>query len=247
MIPRRKKADDDGPGVPIWVLSFGDMITLLLAFFILLQSFSHVQRSELLQTGDAPLTTSLTDFGAPDWLYGKQSTHFEHQERKHVVEQDPDNETLERIIDAEDERLREMFSRLKASTDVETADGPQPRIRLVPTPIRFAPGGAALDASAADYLVTLASELAPSSDAARADIYVIGAAPEGPAPRDQFALSAQRAEAVRAPLARNLGVGPDNPRVQVLAYGIGPGPAADFLAPGAEPPRIVIAVVETAL
>jgi chemotaxis protein MotB len=39
---RRKK--DSGPGVPEWVVTFGDMMSLLLCFFILLQMFSELKR-----------------------------------------------------------------------------------------------------------------------------------------------------------------------------------------------------------
>lgn len=35
-------ADDDGPGVPEWVVTYGDMMSLLLTFFIMLVSLSEV-------------------------------------------------------------------------------------------------------------------------------------------------------------------------------------------------------------
>ena len=38
MAKRRKKPE--APGVPEWVVTYGDMMTLLLCFFVLLQAFS---------------------------------------------------------------------------------------------------------------------------------------------------------------------------------------------------------------
>jgi chemotaxis protein MotB len=34
--------DDDSPGVPEWVVTYGDMMSLLLTFFIMLVSLSEV-------------------------------------------------------------------------------------------------------------------------------------------------------------------------------------------------------------
>lgn len=42
-MPRKKKKDEGG-GIPEWVVTFGDMMSLLLTFFILLVSFSELKR-----------------------------------------------------------------------------------------------------------------------------------------------------------------------------------------------------------
>lgn len=41
---RKKRGKSDGPGVPEWVVTFGDMMSLLLCFFILLQMFSELKQ-----------------------------------------------------------------------------------------------------------------------------------------------------------------------------------------------------------
>ena len=43
---RGKRAQDDEPGVPGWVVTYGDMMSLLLTFFVLLISFSTVKEEE---------------------------------------------------------------------------------------------------------------------------------------------------------------------------------------------------------
>lgn len=47
---RKKKKEDSGPGAPLWLVSYGDMVTLVLTFFVLLFSFSsiNVQKFEMM-------------------------------------------------------------------------------------------------------------------------------------------------------------------------------------------------------
>ncbi|MEO1994779.1 MAG: flagellar motor protein MotB, partial [Planctomycetaceae bacterium] len=40
--PTTSDADSDTPGVPEWVVTYGDMMSLLLTFFIMLVSLSEV-------------------------------------------------------------------------------------------------------------------------------------------------------------------------------------------------------------
>ena len=37
---RKRKSKDGGGGLPLWMATYGDMVTLLLCFFVLLYSFS---------------------------------------------------------------------------------------------------------------------------------------------------------------------------------------------------------------
>ena len=42
MVKKRKKEEPSGVGAPLWMLTYGDMITLVLTFFILLYSYSTI-------------------------------------------------------------------------------------------------------------------------------------------------------------------------------------------------------------
>ncbi len=46
MLKNKKKGDDQPPGSPAWMLTYGDMMTLLLVFFVLLYSFSVMDLSK---------------------------------------------------------------------------------------------------------------------------------------------------------------------------------------------------------
>ena len=38
----RKKKEESAPGAPLWLVTYGDMVTLVLTFFVLLFSFSSI-------------------------------------------------------------------------------------------------------------------------------------------------------------------------------------------------------------
>ncbi|MCK5557820.1 MAG: flagellar motor protein MotB, partial [Candidatus Hydrogenedentes bacterium] len=42
----RRSRDDEEPRVPGWVVTYGDMMSLLLTFFVLLISFSTIKKEE---------------------------------------------------------------------------------------------------------------------------------------------------------------------------------------------------------
>jgi hypothetical protein len=243
---------------PLWILSFGDMITNFLAFFILLQSFSHAQQSEFLQTGETGGRTNVANFGgAPGWLAGKNvQPDFGFWHRKHPMEGDPGNLTPERVIDAEDEEIRKIFDDLRRSIQTDTAKRERPRTQLFPTPIQFATASAALDATAMDYLATFASELTQADGIQHSFIYVIATAEADPS---TIITSSLRAQAVRDCLAKNLPPEVRGDGGRLLCWGAGrpqaglnPAIAPDLVSakstgPGASKgavPTIVIAVVE---
>lgn len=51
----RKKKDEEGGGVPGWMVTYGDLMTLLLTFFVLLLSFSTISEEKLNQAMNSVL------------------------------------------------------------------------------------------------------------------------------------------------------------------------------------------------
>lgn len=62
--------DDDGGDIPDWVLTFGDMMSLLLCFFVLLFSMSQ-QRQESME---AVIRSIVKQFGDPDRIAAMKQT-----------------------------------------------------------------------------------------------------------------------------------------------------------------------------
>jgi len=244
MSRRLPQPESGGEKAPIWILSFGDMITNFLAFFILMQSFCHAQKGELLQTGETGGKIATASFGtAPGWLFGKKLlTEFGFWQRKHPMDSDPSNPAIERIIDAEDEQIRKLFDDLRRTMQTDASQPERTRTQLFPTPIRFAPSSAALDAAAMDYLATLTAEIAQAEGIRRSAIYVIAVATE--ADPGAAVVSSLRAQAVRDCLARNLPSEIRGDLSRLLSWGMARPASSPSPASTASPPTIVIAVVE---
>jgi outer membrane protein OmpA-like peptidoglycan-associated protein len=246
----RPKTEEGGePLAPLWILSFGDMISNFLAFFILMQSFATSQRAELLQTGEGPVGVAPAPMsGTAHWLIGKRpEPQFGFRQRHYTMESDPNNDSRERIIDAEDEQLRKIFDDLRQQAGAKSSDGPAGRARLLTTPIRFAPGQTALDAQTLDFLATIGSELGRTGGGSEQTVCVIGLAPDVGGMKEQYIVSAMRAQAVRNALAGNLSAEVTGGGSRVLAWGIGAGPETSTPSAASQSPCIVVAVLESTL
>ncbi|MCA9322805.1 MAG: OmpA family protein [Planctomycetes bacterium] len=67
----KKKAPEDPPmGAPLYMVSFGDMITILLTFFILLCSYATERQSGFVSDGIGSFRTAINNFGLPGIMPG---------------------------------------------------------------------------------------------------------------------------------------------------------------------------------
>jgi chemotaxis protein MotB len=57
--PHKSHEHDNGPGTPPWLISFGDMMTLFLCFFIMLVTMAKSQDAGLMANGLGPFIASL--------------------------------------------------------------------------------------------------------------------------------------------------------------------------------------------
>jgi len=241
---------------PLWIMSFGDMVTNLLAFFMIIQSFSKSQESGFLYAGQnsmvaiGPAEGSGKKFvgNPPPFGWGNPRPLF-------PTEGDEDNLTPERIIDAEDEKNRQIFDDIRKAMDTDVADGSREAQRVFPMPARFAAASTDLPPEARDFLAAFAVDFQQAYT--EASIYVIGMAPDAADAKTQFMLSARRAEAAREFLAQCLPAagfarrGLDEreqesvgPRTRISAWGIGSGREGRRALATAQPPHVVVIVVE---
>ena len=57
--PKVQQEEEGGEGAPLWIISFADMISLLMAFFVMLSTFSEFgegEKAKLQETGKAALS-----------------------------------------------------------------------------------------------------------------------------------------------------------------------------------------------
>ena len=50
---KNQRAGDDGPDVPEWIVTFSDMISLLVTFFVLLMTFSSLEEDDVIKVKGA--------------------------------------------------------------------------------------------------------------------------------------------------------------------------------------------------
>ena len=220
----RKKPGEDGPKVPAWVVSFTDMITLLLAFFVLLQAFATVRDPELFFIGQGSFRRAIAGLGIPDLLFGKRDRpDYEYRKKRHPTEPDKNRRSRARVLNAEDEKIRKIFADLRRTLETKASDASQQPINVIPTPIRFSRGRAEPDEAAREYLASLAVRLGQGLKSEGIRVYVIGLAADVEDMRQQWLLSSQRARAAAELLRQGLSAQSQGTEWQIDAWGAGRG------------------------
>ena len=140
-------------GVPGWMVSFGDMMTLILTFFILLVSLSKEQAEGLLAKGIGSFVIATRNFGLDGLMSDSEKSRLMSQVRTRFnlpPEEDPERRT--EFAEASDLEL------IRA----RAAEGLAPHAEMaLPAVAAFAPDSADLTDGMREYLDLLASTLRP--------------------------------------------------------------------------------------
>ena len=149
----RAETADHKPGVPGWMVSFGDMMTLILTFFILLVSLSTQQQNGLLARGLGSFVVAVRSFGLDGVLGDQQKLEIFNEFRARFnLPPEEDLERREQHSNAANlELIRAQVARGLAPHDELN----QPAVAL------FEPDSAALTEDARRYLDLLAATLRP--------------------------------------------------------------------------------------
>lgn len=211
MADRRKKKSNEPAGAPGWVVTFGDMMSLLLCFFVLLLSFSVISEEEFTQAaasirsafGLLPLQMAIVPI--------EMQPEAGHESRKERAE---DVENVAR-------RIRQRLQKLGMQRDIEVSYDRDGGIKIsLPDNVLFESGQAQLLPDAYPVLNEMAVLLADI--AAGAFIEVRGHTDDRPVAatnqfRDNFDLSYQRAYSVAQRLAQAGSIPQD--QLEIVAVG----------------------------
>jgi len=225
MSKERKPVVDEGIEVPGWIVSFSDMVTLLLAFFVLLQTFAKTQDPELFYAGQGSFRRAVSGFGLSSMFSGEiEQPMTDWRKLKYPTSHKTPDPGSERVIDSDDEDIRLAFRKMRRDVETQTSSANEETISLYSTDIVFPPGGYSLDAGARTYLKGLTADLKRAvSNPGRTKLYVVGLAADERDSKRQWILSARRADAVHKALEDLLSQGESDTPWRVFSWGAGPG------------------------
>jgi len=235
---RRRVIEEKGASVPAYIVTYSDMVTLLLTFFVMLLSLAHVQDPELYNTGRDSFLQSIRQFGVGVLLGGVQKPHFGHVKVKYFISR-PDRLFEDRSIDAKEEEIRRIYNKVNESMQTMPSQIIAEKTDFSVTNIRFAPGDASLNEAAKKFLTEFCLNLQQASEPEAVMLYVLGLAGNEATEKEQWILSAKRAEA-----AADFLKGTSGYNWPVYSWGAGPG--GDWVAqdsPIFKQSQILIAVL----
>ena len=240
MAGKSKKPPEPGaPSVPAYIVTFSDMVTLLLTFFVMLLSLAQVQDPELFNKSRDAFVEHINCYGL-GLLTGKQMVPELGKMKAKFSIPDPDEDTSARTIDSKEETIRRLFRKVTESMQVVPS-----RIELrlsdyTLTSIYFDPGQAELDQSGEKYLSQYARDHRKEIASGKFELYILGLAPDGSSEKQQWVISSLRAQRVAEYLEK---AGLECP---IYAWGAGAGGyLADRDSPISKQSQILIAVVRS--
>ena len=254
MKARREAPKDEKPQTPAYIVTYSDMVTLLLTFFVLLLTLAEMQDPEMFNRGRDSFWESIRLCGLGALLGNPISRDMGATQTKHQTSEPEVSE--DRALDEYREKLRQAFERLSQSAVTLPSQMVAQRLDFRMTDIRFPPGQATLGDDAGQSLSQLCIDLQQNLDTKRCSLYVLGLAGDEKTEMQQWTLSAKRAQAVATFLRQRLNhddpnetsekVGADGTAWQIFWWGAGPGghwAGQDCPDPGQS--QILVAVLKT--
>jgi flagellar motor protein MotB len=226
---RHAEPEASGEKVPIWIISFADMITLLLAFFVMLQAMAKSRDNTLMRGVQRSFNLALARGGLPDFLFERQGRlNVDYRRLRYPDEAPPPpSEPAElprvRSEDPKDEELDQAWRAVLRSLEAQTSPARAGRLAAHGLAARFAAGSDALDEAGETSVRQLARSLAADYGGHAIEVLVLAAAPEEADAPARWRLSALRAAAVEGVLTKALREAGAGEAISVRAWGCGEG------------------------
>ena len=230
--------EDGGPKVPSYIVTFSDMVTLLLTFFVMLQTLASTQDPELFNKGRDAFLESIRYVGLGVFFGRGEITNLGNLKTMHYINK-PDEEAERRTVDAKAEELRRILENLKQMTTIVPSRIVAERTSFSVANVHFSPGSDALDEPARKFLRGFCLDLQQNVSLKPVELYVLGLASDIKSEKEQWLLSARRARIAADFLRRSLSAagGGQSPRSLTggqskwSVYSWGAGPGGDWVGP----------------
>ena len=236
-------SSDAKPPVPAYIVTFSDMVTLLLTFFVMLLSLAQEQRAELFNQGRQAFVEYIRYWGIGTLFGRTNSPDFGNVQMRYFIK-DPDKSFDARSIDAREEDVRRLFKRVAAEMEAIPSQITGAKTDFSVAAVRFQGNGAELNDEGKAFLRQYVQDLRTGGDYGDVKLYVLGLASEQREPAAQWMISARRAQAVAEYLGTLI---PQTNNWPVYSWGAGPGGAwVDEDSPASQQSQVVIGVVRGA-
>jgi len=242
-LSKKKKApDESGAKVPAYIVTFSDMVTLLLTFFVMLLSLAQVQDPKLVNQGRDSFITSINGLGLGMFSGIRQKPDFDHEKINYFIA-DPDKSFDGRTIDARQEYARRAFHKTGKTIKALPSQIVASKINFTVTDIYFAKGEAVLDEQGKDFLSKFCLDLQQTSNIRDIKLCVLGLATDESTEKSQWLLSAKRAHVVGNFIKSQLS---PNDKWPIYAWGAGSGGEwVNPESPISQKSQILIAILRT--
>ena len=215
----KKVEESNRPKVPTYIVTYSDMVTLLLTFFVMLLSLANTRDIIRFKQGQEAFIRSIKQFGL-GMVYGRKSRpDFGHVKERFFVPK-PNKSHFGRMISAKEEETRKIFKTINENAETMRSQIVAKNTNFSVTNIYFPAGETTLDNSSQKYLSQFCMDFQRRPDFKGVKVCVLGLANDATGGRSQWILSAQRAKAVADFIKDAL---PSEYKWPIYSWGIGSG------------------------
>jgi flagellar motor protein MotB len=212
---KKHRIEESSAKAPAYIVTFSTLVTLLLSFFIVLLSMGTTQDKTLFDRGyqGGFLESFKRGFGI------RQTFDFKSLGKKYSISE-PDEGYEGKTPDVNTERLRRIIKKLSQSMNIRPSPIAAQKTDFSVTDIHFSSGEAVLDEPAKKFLSEFCLNLQQNPGSEAIKLYVLGIAGDQASEKEQWMVSARRAQAVADFMKNTL---PAELNWPVYCWGAGPG------------------------
>lgn len=247
----KHKSEEESVQVPVWIITFSDMTTNLLTFFVLLLSMGHVRDDTLFDEGYRLscyfLQSVKAGFGFRD------VKTFEQPAIKYSVDEPEQPQGVTK--DAREQRTRRLLDTLRRAMDTRPSQLASEGVDFTVASVRFERDEVALDEADRHWLSQFCADLQQTLDPAQTMLYVVGRTGRETTEAQSWLLAAKRSRAVADFIRQRLSApaaqtaeSTDGNRLPWGVFWWGAGPGADWAGQDQPDPgksQILIAVLKS--
>lgn len=218
---RGRNKEERKQGVPSYIVTFSDMITLLLTFFVLLLSMAEKQvEDHKFMAGIAAFDRALSEFGMSGILFNSQNkSRMQHRKPEYRVDSN-EEKTENRSIDAQTEMLRRILLDIEQMMKISPSHIAGMDKNYLPSGVVFEKGTWTLDSESRKKLTVLSESIQVNYAQSPPIVYILGLAGNEQSEHDQWKVSVNRSQEVCDFLRQQL---PKNAVRGIYCWGAGDG------------------------